>query len=227
MSDRIRYILIDIDDTLLDFSRCSDEAMLRAADECGLNFPDGYYTVFKSINDSLWRRIEKGEITTDDLYRIRWNLIFGEIGIDFDGVGFETVFRHRLNESAVPVEGARELLEKLCGRYSLFAASNAPSGQQEERLKKACLYSFFDGFFISDDIGASKPSKEYFDRCFEKLGNPLPDEVLLIGDSLTADINGAKAYGMPAILFDNKNRYSETTGNVLIVRSLGEITNIL
>ena len=94
-------------------------------------------------------------------------------------------------------------------------------------MKKACLYSFFDGFFISDDIGASKPSKEYFDRCFEKLGNPLPDEVLLIGDSLTADINGAKAYGMPAILFDNKNRYSETTGNVLIVRSLGEITNIL
>ena len=201
--------------------------MIRAADECGLRFPDGYYAVFKRINDSLWRRIEDGKITTDDLYHMRWNLIFGEIGINFDGVIFETAFRHRLNESAVLVEGAKELLEKLSGIYSVFAASNAPSGQQEERLRKAGLYEFFDGFFISDDIGASKPSKEYFDKCFEKLGNPNPGEVLLIGDSPTADINGAAAYGMQAILFDGKNRYSKTEGNIPIVRSLGEIASIL
>lgn len=70
------------------------------------------------------------------------------------------------------------------------------------------MYDFFETLFISGQIGAEKPSAVYFDRCMERLPGVRPEQCLMIGDSLTADIAGGRAAGMHTCWFDPDDRGS-------------------
>lgn len=224
----VKVILIDIDNTLLDFNRGSEASMMKCMAHFGLPVPEGMYATFKRVNDGLWHRIEKGELTKDELHRIRWGLVFEELGIDFDGVTFEAEFLETLKYSSVPVDGAFELLKYLGGKYKVFAASNAPSVQQRSRLKNCGMLEYFDGLFISEEVGHPKPSAAFFDACFEKLGGVGKDEVVMIGDSLTADIYGGIEYGLSTIWFNFDRRdVPADLEDTKVVWSLSEIGEIV
>ena len=124
----IKVIFIDIDNTLLSFDEYVKQAMREGFEKFGLGEYRGeMFGVFLGINAKLWRAIEKKEITFEELGQIRWNMVFEKLGIDFDGVVFEDYFRARLRESAIPVDGAYEMLDYLSSKYTLCAASNGPS----------------------------------------------------------------------------------------------------
>ena len=140
----------------------------------------------------------------------------------------EDAFRIRLHESAVPVAGAREMLEHLHGKYRLCAASNGPYAQQVNRLRRAGMYDFFETLFISGQIGAEKPSTVFFDRCMERLPGVRPEQCLMIGDSLTADIAGGRAAGMHTCWFDPDDRGSAMPPQAdLRITRLEQLTDIL
>ena len=80
-----KYVLIDIDNTLLDFNKCAEKAMTNACKACGVGFKKEMPSVFHKINDSLWQRLETGEITRDQIHEKRWNMVFSVMGITFDG----------------------------------------------------------------------------------------------------------------------------------------------
>ena len=220
-------IFIDIDNTLLDFNKCSEFSINSAAKDFNINMPENYYPKFKKINDGLWHRIEQGELTIDGLKKIRFNLVFENLGIKADGPAFEDRYRVYLTQSAIPVDGAKELLEYLGAKYDIYAASNAPKNQQVDRLTTADMAKNIKGFFISEEIGFAKPSKEFFDYCFEKVGSPKPEETYMIGDSINADITGAKAYGMKTILFNYEGKKTKASPADYTVEKLVEIKNIL
>ena len=192
----IKAILLDVDNTLLDFNKCACAAMQDAAREFSLSLPEHAFAVFRRINDELWRRIEEQTLTTEELYRIRWALIFRELDIDFDGPAFEARFYHYLTTAAEKVDGADELIAHLKDKYILCIASNAPYLQQVQRMEKAGYLPHLRHLFISEEIGAAKPSPLFFEACLAALAPLQPHEVLMIGDSLTADIAGAKACGI-------------------------------
>ena len=126
--------------------------------------------------------------------------------MDFDGPVFEKYFRAALHESAIPVPGAHELLEALRGRYLLAAASNGPYEQQLHRLALAGMRDCFNYFFISERIGASKPSPVFFDAAFREVnegrGTPIaPQDAAIIGDSLTSDMAGGRGYGLRTVYY--------------------------
>ena len=222
----IKAILLDVDNTLLDFNKCACAAMQDAAREFSLSLPEHAFAVFRRINDELWRRIEEQTLTTDELYRIRWALIFRELGIDFDGPAFEARFYHYLTTAAEKVDGADELMAHLQGRYTLCIASNAPYLQQVQRMEKAGYLPHLRHLFISEKIGAAKPSPLFFEACLAALAPLQPDEVLMIGDSLTADIAGAKACGIRTCWYRHG---SEKDGSMAdyCVDCLDEIRSIL
>ena len=87
-----KYVLIDIDNTLLDFNKCAEKAMTNACKACGVGFKKEMPSVFHKINDSLWQRLETGEITRDQIHEKRWNMVFSVMGITFDGREFEKEF---------------------------------------------------------------------------------------------------------------------------------------
>ena len=200
----IKTVLIDIDNTILDFDRCAAASIRQGLQELEIPWREEIFPVFREVNDILWREIEKGNLKRAGLRAIRWRWIFDRLGIRADGPRFEDRFVELLWNSHESVDGAEELLRGLSGRYAVYAASNAPAGEQQNRLRLAGFDRYFRGLFISQEMGGMpKPSREFFDACFARLGNPPKEEVLLIGDSLTADIRGALDYGLPCCWFDH------------------------
>jgi len=230
----IKAVLIDIDDTLLDFDAYVRTAIRDGFREFSLGeYTEDTYKTFRRVNTQIWHELEMGVITFEELMKTRWNRVFAALGIDFDGPTFEKYFRGCLFYNAIPVEGALDVLTYLKGKYPLYAASNGPYEQQKNRLRVGGMLDFFDDFFISEQIGFSKPSKEYFDYCLQKLNQDrneplLPSEVIMIGDSLTSDMDGAIANGLKSCFFDKK-RSGETGGRVVdyTIQSLSELKDIL
>ena len=224
----ITKVFIDIDNTLLDFDVCATYAMSKGLEKYGKHYENGLFECFKKINDNLWRRIEDGTLTKDGLKKIRWNLVFDAFGIKgIDGPEFEDIFHDFLAVSAEPVSGAHELLTYLCGKYKLFATSNGPFKQQDFRLEKADMKKYFSRLFISEAVGAMKPSKEYFDYCIEN-ANAKKDEIVLIGDSLTADIAGGRNAGIKTVWFNRNGKTNDTDMNFdAVTNSLFEIESII
>lgn len=224
----IKAIFTDIDNTLLDFNKCSEAAIKKAMEEYNLKFQDGIINVFYEINDKLWLRIEQGTLTKEELYEVRWNMIFERFGIKTDGMKFDSRFREILHEIAEPVENAGEMLEYLSSKYPVYAVSNAFHNKQSERLEKAGMLRYIKKVFVSGEVGYSKPSKGFFDACIKELEGVKPDEVIIIGDSPTADIGGGISYGLKTCWFNYKNEpLPEDIKPDLIVNSLDEIKNFL
>lgn len=230
----IRAIFLDIDDTLLSFDGYVREAMKSGFEAFGIApFEEGMLSVFHQVNSELWHRIEAGELSFGELLKIRWNLVFQALGLQGDGEKFEAYFRDRLFYSAIPVEGAKELLDYLHGKYILCAASNGPYHQQANRLKEGRMLDFFDHLFISEEIGFSKPSREFFHACMQRLNEGRAEpisakDVMVIGDSLSSDIAGGIGYGMQTVYFNPRQKEipSEVKPN-FTVGTLKEIEEIL
>ncbi len=223
----IKTILIDIDNTLLDFNESSKECIRQAFKEQNLPYNDNTFAIFKEINDGLWLKIEKGELDRAGLHKIRFNLVLNALGINGDGPLIEKRFREILFDTAIAVDGAVELLKYLSKKYKVYAASNAIYLQQVNRLTKTGMIEYLSGLFISEKLGATKPTKEFFDLCMAG-ANAKIEETVMIGDSISADIIGAKEYGLKTIWY-NHNGESETKGKVAdyIVNNLKGVKSIL
>lgn len=224
----IEAVFIDIDNTILDFDEYVRRTMQCGFKEFGLSeYEPWMYDVFTRENNKLWREIEQGTLTFEELQKIRWNLIFDKIGMECDGPSFEKYFRKCLNESAIEIDGAGKLLEELAGRYILCAASNGPYEQQLHRLELADMKKYFDYLFISEEMGIQKPAAGFFEKAFERLNAGRPHKIyaknsLMIGDSVSSDIAGGRSAGMRTCLFDRNGKYEKDSADI-VVRSLDMI----
>ncbi len=133
----------DIDNTLLDFDAGAEDSMKQAFSDLGLEFKPEMFDVFQKENHIIWDKIEKGELSREDLPYVRWQIILKRLGLKADGVAMEHVFRSYLHNSAVPVSGALETLEALAGKYIFCAASNGPYEQQLNRLERGGMRKYF------------------------------------------------------------------------------------
>lgn len=223
----ITTLFWDVDNTLLDFTEGSRLCMQEGFRHFGLSYRDEMFPVFRRMNDDLWHQVEQGSLTRDRLFEIRWNTIFRALGIDFDGPLFESYFRSSLRESAVPIDGAKEMLHRTHRICTNVITSNAVRAQQENRLKKAGLLSDIDIIATSEDAGCSKPQKEFFDYCMTVLPQGTRKEnILIIGDNPAADIAGGKAFGIHTCLFDRDG--SQTCPDAdFVIRSLWELKELL
>ena len=199
----MKAVFIDIDNTLLSFDEYVKRTMKVGFAHFDLKpYEPSMYEVFTRENNKLWQGIEQGTLTFEKLQKIRWNKVFQSLGIEFDGEEFERYFREQLFESAIPEPGAYEMLHALKKKdFILCVASNGPYAQQVHRLEIAEMKQFFDYIFISEQVQAAKPSRDFFAHAFGWLNEGreiaiLPQETVIIGDSLSSDIAGGRQYGM-------------------------------
>ncbi len=230
----IKVIFLDVDNTLLSFSGYVQQTMAEGFRKFGLKpYTEDMFHVFEKINNEVWQQLERGEITFAELQQVRWNRVFDALGIDFDGLVFEEYFRQQLFNSAVPEDGAFQLLDYLKGKYPLCVASNGPYEQQMNRLNIAKMTGYFDYFFISEKLGFQKPSREFFDRCFDELhagGFPdlRPEETMIIGDSMSSDMAGGIEYGMHTVLYSKKPVSTEDASRVeRVISDLRQVRDFL
>ena len=161
-----KIILFDVDNTLMDFHECARLAIIKSFGDCNLPFDDSIFDVFTKTNDLLWHQYDIGELTREQLFKTRWQLIFDQVGINFCGCDFEQIFLSNLGQQSTKITGADEILTYLKPKYTICAASNAPFDLQMSRLNLSGLIKYFDHIFISEKIGYQKPTKQFFDFCF-------------------------------------------------------------
>ena len=204
----MKAIFIDVDNTLLDFDLYTKNTLIEGFKHFSLpEFQDEMLETFHKVNNAIWHELELGNITLADLQKKRFQIYFDALNIKFDGIIFEKYYRENLFNSAIVIDGAYDMLEYLSKKYILCIASNGPYNQQINRLKLANMDKYFKYYFISEKIGCSKPSKEFFEESFKELNlknDICPKETCIIGDSLSSDIKGGKNYNMKTCFFNKK-----------------------
>lgn len=198
----VKDILFDLDDTLFDFhadERAALEKTFRAFD---LPLSDAVRARYSQLNESLWKALERGEISRSEVKLQRFYTLFDELGLT-PALAEEAAERYLvyLAEDFHFMEGAKELLDVLYGSYRLFLVSNGNLSVQEGRLTKAGIKRHFSGIFISEVLGAEKPDKRFFDLAFAQVADFDPACAVIVGDSLSSDIAGGINAGIRTIWF--------------------------
>ena len=126
----LKVLFLDIDNTLLDFDAAAEQSMKHCFQMFGLRYEPGMFPVFQEENDRIWRKIEKRELSVADLRTIRWQTILKRLGLKADGAAMEDEFKKALHESAVPVDGAMEILPYLYEKYQWpLRAADQPASE--------------------------------------------------------------------------------------------------
>ena len=192
----VKTVFLDLDDTILDFRRAEAGALTRTLTEAGLEVTEAVLKRYHEINKRHWELLEEGKITRSQVLLHRFDQLFGELGMSCDSAAIWKAYEHNLSQGHWFIPGARELLEELAPRYDLYLASNGASAVQHPRLDDAGIRKYFKGLFISEEMGADKPSRAYFELCFAAIPGFDPDTAIMVGDSLTSDIRGGRNAGI-------------------------------
>lgn len=219
-------ILFDSDDTLLDFHASEKKAIYEAFEKSGLYFDAEMLKVYSEINQSLWKTLERGEITTDELLVERFARFFERYSYNKDPKEMNDLYFYCLADTDFVIEGARDVLDTLKDKYELNVITNGVGFIQTSRLAKSNMRKYFKHLFISGEIGANKPSKLFFDHVLNMVSEKDKSKILVVGDSLTSDIKGAVNCGVDSIYIGDESKIADIKPTYTVSK-ISEILNII
>ncbi|MQA00002.1 MAG: HAD-IA family hydrolase [Dehalococcoidia bacterium] len=230
-----RTVCLDFDRTLGFMAAGNFSLYLRAAEECGVSVteeqlaarpledaweqwmtPEGPAHLDASVDEASFRRLREA------LHRARIraagiecdDATLGRIGARVAALEGEAV-HYRLYDDAVPG------LERLAraGLQAVVVSNHV--WQLPEIMRALGCGARFEGVVTSARVGYRKPHPEIF-RAALRLSGSAPEDALMVGDSLSADVSGAQAAGLRAVLLDRSGEHPPVEG-VTVIRSLVDI----
>ena len=186
----VEFLLLDLDDTILDFHKAEHIALSKTLRSLGLEPTEEVLSRYSVINKAHWERLEKKELTRPQVLLGRFETLFREYGIEVDPAKCASLYEENLSIGHYFLPGAEEAVKRLHQKYRLFLCSNGTASVQHGRMTSAGLYPYFEKVFVSQAIGHNKPSMEYFDRCFAQIPGFDKTQAIMVGDSLSSDIQG-------------------------------------
>lgn len=218
-------LLFDLDDTLMDFKKAEENAIEKLLLKYSLPATEENKRLYSLTNQSKWKALEKGEITRKELFATRFPDFFKALGVEADGAKANADYMHFLSQGRFVIDGAEDICRELRKSYSMYIITNGAKIVQQGRLTDLPLMQYFDGVFISEEVGFDKPKKEYFDHVFLNIPEKDKSKCLVIGDSLSSDILGAVNYGIDCCWISEKT--SSEIKPTYQISNLKELLNIL
>ena len=207
-----KFLLFDLDHTLLDFDDAEDVALTQLLKEEGVTDIQAYKDYYVPMNKALWKDLELKKITKQELVNTRFSKLFVHFGIEKDGTYLANRYQFYLAQQGQVFSGAMELLDNLIDRgYELYAATNGINAIQTGRLAQSGLAPYFNQVFISEQLQTQKPDALFYERIGQQITGFDKEKALMIGDSLTADIQGGNNAGIDTIWY-NPNHLVNKTG---------------
>jgi len=203
--------LFDADNTLYDYDAAEAYALKTMFERCGFNYSENIRTKYREINGPLWENFARGEILKEDLQNVRFARLFKEVGVQYNEVDFNIRYLVELGKASFLIDGAEEICRTIvCNNKQLFIVTNGILATQESRIKHSLLKDYISDSFVSEIIGYKKPDIEYFEHVFSHIPQVSKDKILIIGDSLTADIAGGNRAGIDSCWFNEKKTKNNT-----------------
>jgi 2-haloacid dehalogenase len=221
-------LLFDADATLLDFHRSETEAVRECLDFFGLPSDDSVIAEYSRINAGYWKMLERGEIEKEKLYPARWQSLIDHYGFACNANAISDEYIRRLTTKSYLLDGALELCQRLHGKFKMYIVTNGQKDVQKGRLFPSPIFKYFDRCFISEDIGYEKPSVKFFDKVIEQIPDYDPARAIIIGDSLTSDMQGGLNIGIDTCWFNPHGKAKPDNMELTYVATdLSEIGDIL
>lgn len=194
----IQILLWDLDGTLLDFHAAESAAIKSLFGEFSLGrCSEDMIRRYSQINESFWQRLERNELTKSQVLIGRFEQFFQEIGVPQALASeFNRQYQLRLGDTIVYRDDSINIVKKLRGKVSQYVVSNGTIIAQNKKLLLSGLGKLMDGVFLSEEIGIEKPNRAFFDAVFDVIRPSSLSEVMIIGDSLTSDIQGGNNAGI-------------------------------
>ena len=211
---KYKYLLFDADNTLFDFSRAEYNSFKNTCAAFGVSFSEELYKAYSAINDGLWKQLERGEIKLEFLKLERFRRLLTE-QLEYAS-SEETLekadkwraeYMENLSHQPCLIDGAEEICALLSKNYT--------------------MYKFFSGMFISEEIGAAKPSCDYFSYVLDKIGDKNKADYLVIGDSLTSDCDGAINFGLDICFYNPHGKPTDGRNVTYNISKLSSLADIL
>ena len=198
-----KFLLFDLDHTLLDFDAAENVALTQLLKEEGVTDIQAYKDYYVPMNKALWKDLEQKKITKSDLVNTRFSKLFEHFGIEKDGTYLANRYQFYLAQQGQVFSGAIELLDNLIERgYELYAATNGITAIQTGRLEQSGIAPYFKEIFISEQLHTQKPDAAFYEKIGARISNFNKNHALMIGDSLSADIQGGNNAGIDTIWYN-------------------------
>lgn len=221
---KFRTIFFDVDCCLLDTPASERRIIRQLYARQGQTVGEEVTEAYRAINRQLWVYLDRGQITRERLYVMRFERLFEQYPFIQPAEEVAPWFLDQLAHAHDPQEGAEHLLRRLTSAGArVFTASNGIGSVMNGRVEAAGLASYLTGRFAADDVGAMKPSTAYFDTIFRRSGETELSRTLMVGDNPVTDVNGAVAYGMTGVLLGE--RWQEESRAACQVRTMQELEN--
>lgn len=224
-----KFLLFDLDHTLLDFDLAEDVALRLLLEEAGVSDIQTYLDYYVPMNKAMWQDLTLGKISKADLIATRFARLFAHFGQEVDGLVFAHRYQEHLSQQGQIFDGVEEFLTELAQNdYRLLAATNGVTYIQKGRLAQSGIAHFFEKIFISDELGYHKPEKEFYDAIAREVEGFKSHQALMIGDSLMADVLGGNNASIDTVWYNTANLVNETIAKPnYTVKSYAELLQIL
>ncbi len=223
-----KFVLLDADNTLLDFTRSEYVALSECLAARGIEPTDEIIARYAKINDDYWKMLEKGEITREFLRINRFDQFFREHGLSFDPSRMADDYMVALSSKSYLMDGALDFCRRIYGKCRMFIITNGNTAVQKGRFDPCPITPMFENCFISEMIGHAKPEKAFFDAIAAQIPGFDPKDALVVGDSLTSDIQGGINAGIDTCWYNPRRKLlPDHIKPTYTAHSFGDIENII
>ena len=198
-----KFLLFDLDHTLLDFDAAEDIALTHLLKEEGVEEIQVYKDYYVPMNKALWKDLEQKKISKQELVNTRFSRLFAHFGVEKDGAYLAERYQFFLSKQGQIFPGVEDLLKNLIHQgYELYAATNGITTIQAGRMAQSGLAPYFNQVFISEQLQTQKPDALFYEKIGQQITGFDKEKTLMIGDSLTADIQGGNNAGIDTIWYN-------------------------
>ncbi|REK71163.1 YjjG family noncanonical pyrimidine nucleotidase [Paenibacillus paeoniae] len=226
-------IFFDADDTLYDYGQSEAHALTEAFREAKLEVSEQLTGSYRTINQQLWQEYEKGLMDMASLRSERFARMIAENGLSvaWTAEEFSDVYLRYLGEGSFLLDGAVEICrELLAGGHRLAVITNGIKDVQLSRIGRSELADAFEHIIVSEDAGIHKPNPGIFDFAFAKLNLTGSRNALIVGDSLSSDMQGGINAGIDTCWYNPLKKPNLTdvkpTYEIQHLRELAEIVGL-
>lgn len=196
MKKHYSWLFFDADGTLFDYNRAEATAFRNAFNSLQFPFEETYLDTYQKINRELWKALERHEITPAILRLRRFELLLEALQLTGSADDLNLAYVEQLGLCTDLIDGAYETLQALSSKSRIAIVTNGLEAVQRSRLRHSTIHPMISELIISEEVGAAKPHTAFFDAAFARTGHPQKSDVLIIGDSLTSDMQGGVEYGI-------------------------------
>jgi YjjG family noncanonical pyrimidine nucleotidase len=218
-------MLLDADGTLFDYDKAERHALRDTLQLYGIEFSEKALRQYRQINGELWKQFERGEGSVGTIQTKRFTEFFKAMKVQCDPGEFNSLYIKQLESHAYLLDDADMVLAELHKNSALYIVTNGIASVQRGRLARSGLLPYISGLFISEEIGFSKPHRYFFENVFAQIGDIPRGKILLVGDSLSADIAGGHASGIDTCWYNPKKNSDK--GSLRPTYEIGALIELL